>query len=84
MSPNPSTSTTSRSVVESLIIYQLNPILQGRQRAMERFESFQAAGDCEAAELERATLLFLELAYRDGLKLLRRAMDLDQGGEAAK
>ena len=78
------TPTPARHVVEALIIHHLNPLLQGRQGCHERIDRFKAEGDNEAAALEEASLLFLERAYSDGMKLLRQAVNLGSGGEAVQ
>ena len=83
MPRNPFPSATSCVVVDALILHFLNPILQGRQRVLERFECSQSAGDSESAEMERVVMLFLVKAYRDGLNLLHQAMELGQEREAA-
>lgn len=68
--------TTARAAVDALVLHHLNPLLRGRQALVERVEELRACGDQEATAREEAVLLFLELAYRDALKLLKRALSM--------
>lgn len=76
--------TTARAAVDALVLHHLNPLLLGRQALVESLGKLRACGDQEAVAREEAVLLFLELAYRDALKLLKRALSVEIGTEKSQ
>ncbi len=72
--PSPS----AKAITDALLLYHLNPLLVGRQEAMQRLEQARQTGNPEAIKIEEMILSVLEAAYGDALNLLRCAL-ADEG-----